>query len=141
MAEVMKSVRITSMLVGSGRLSVTVQLEGGAPSRTTPDLLDALLPFYPTLPYHTCINGHGPTFEYVMNRTSLPHLLEHLIIAEQLGDPRTPDPMTFVGTTAWVNESEGSARIEVNFLDDLIALGALQRAVASLERALRDHEP
>lgn len=141
-------------------------------------------------------NPDSPTFAAVIGNTSLPHVLEHLIIDEQVRDaetsrpnsarseserlavpappaapfpparapsfsalsnPTSPAPapsdpiparpapipsvapftdVTFVGTTEWLDEAAGLARVEVNFTDDLVALRALRSALAFLNEVL-----
>lgn len=117
------------------------------------------------LAYHTCVHGDdpaanpdNPTFGAVIENTSLPHVLEHLIIDEQVRNAETPRPnsapvtpsdpaalapspapftdATFVGTTEWLDEAAGLARVEVNFTDDLVALRALRSALAFLNGIL-----
>ena len=107
---------------------------GHAPT-TSPQLAERLCLRFPNLPAHTCINPEGDSFASVMAHTSLPHLLEHLVIelqAQTSGDSST----TFVGTSEWTDEKTGRARIEVNFADDLSALRAFRDAVEILNAAL-----
>ena len=40
--------------------------------------------------------------------------------------PPPPDDFAFVGTTEWLDEARGLARVEVNFTDDLVALRAFR---------------
>lgn len=94
---------------------------------------------YPTLPLHSCINSKGPTFGDVAVGTSVPHLLEHLVIAEQVrlveqGTGRVLHDATFVGTTEWCKggPQAGEAIVEVSFVDDLQALEALSNALEFL---------
>ena len=58
----------------------------------------------------------------------MPHVLEHLAI--ELQTRATEDPRaTFVGTTEWVDEAAGVARVQVSYLDDLQALRSLSEAL------------
>lgn len=121
-----------------GRLRILVQLSDGASRWTTEELVAAVFDAYPTLPLHSCINSKGPTFGDVAVGTSVPHLLEHLIIAEQVrlaGEGRVAEgEVTFVGTTEWCEGGlqAGEAVVEVSFVDDLQALRALSNALAFL---------
>lgn len=125
-----------------GRLRVLVQLSDGASRWTTEELVAAAFDAYPTLPLHSCINPKGPTFGDVAVGTSVPHLLEHLIIAEQvrlagegrIGLPSVAPEVTFVGTTEWREggPQAGEAVVEVSFVDDLQALKALSNALEFL---------
>lgn len=53
-------------------------------TQTNSQLINALLVRYPTLLHHACVNDEGDTFAAVADHTSLPHLLEHLVIALQV---------------------------------------------------------
>ena len=125
-----------------GRLRILVQLSDGASRWTTEELVAAACDAYPTLPLHSCINSKGPTFGDVAVGTSVPHLLEHLIIAEQVrlaGEGRVVEgEATFVGTTEWCEggPQAGEAVVEVSFVDDLQALRALSNALAFLNASM-----
>ena len=114
------------------RMALLVRVAGGARARLSPAAAARLLRERPTLAAHACLNEAGEPFGAILDRTSLPHILEHLIIDFQAElDDRSA--ATFVGTTEWLNEREGLARVEVNFTDDLIALAALKAACALME--------
>lgn len=89
---------------------------------------------FPSLPYHACLNDEGPTFGDVMGHTSAPHFLEHLVIDLQVraGQPGG----AYVGTTEWLDEKAGLARVEVGYKDDMVALGALNQAVRFLNETM-----
>ena len=124
---------------GAGRMTVLVRMAPQA-AETTPQQVRQLLECYPDLPHHACVNDEGPTFAAVMDHTSTAHLLEHLIISQQLRlSPTHTTPsvlpsrsLCLHGATTWVSRAEGRARIEVEFADDLIALEALHNALADL---------
>lgn len=123
-------ISIERVTVLRGRMRIDVRIADHAPLQTNDDIAMRALDSYPQLAVHSCINKHGPTFGDVIANTSLPHLMEHLIIAEQASmiAARGPLPdVTFVGTT----EPTGNrtAAIEVNFNDDMIAIEALRRAL------------
>lgn len=96
-------------------------------------LANRALKRFPSLALHACKNSAGPTFKSAISNTSIPHLLEHLIIQHQVIDPRTPDDAKFAGNTQWIDEDIRTARIMFSFIDDLVALDALNRAVAALD--------
>lgn len=125
--------------VKPGRLSIIVRLASWCPRFTDEALVSYVLAVHPALPHHACVNGEGPTFGAVVSHTSIAHLLEHLIIDEQVADPRTPRDVALLGTTEWTDERAGLARIEVNFSDDLVALQALRTALAFLNKGLEGH--
>ena len=191
---VKKPVRVARVEVLRGHMVCTVRFAVGAPRVTSPQLMALVLPQFPNLPRHACVNERGETFAAVMNRTPLPHLLEHLIVdlqvremakgadaseglgadAASVADPgaaadavaganqaagaasaagaapaagsaaaklaprasrirRTSAvnlDASIVGTSEWLDESAGVARIDVSFADDHIALRALRDAVA-----------
>ena len=130
-------VAVTDIRVRRDRLVLTVALAGGTPRETTPELAKALVNAVSTLPEHACVNDCGPTFGAVLASTSLPHVLEHLIIDVQAraSAPATP---TFVGTTTWLDRSASIARVEVSYTDDLIALAAVKQALATLNGILKE---
>ena len=109
-----------------------VRLAPGAPRRTDAALAARAAAAFPDLPRHACVNDRGSTFSAVMDDTPLPHLLEHLVISLMLRDDATPAHAVHVGTTEWLNEAEGLARVEVTYTDDLVALRALRDATAFL---------
>ncbi len=120
---------VEHITVRRGRLSMLVRVMPGYPHSTNKFLANRLLTLRPTLAQHTCVNNFGQTFGAVIDKTSLPHVLEHVIIDEQVCDPNSLTDITYVGTTEWTDETLGRARIEVNFADDLIVLRAIQRAL------------
>lgn len=129
-------ITVPKIEVFPGRLRLRVRLSGNAPRFTDEALIAKACDAYPTLPVHSCINSVGPTFGDVAVGTSVPHLLEHLVIAEQVrlasGDA------TFVGTTRWAEGGPdgGEAIVEVSFMDDLQAFEALRNALAFLNGVL-----
>lgn len=124
---------VERMEVGEGRLVCDVRLAPHAPRRTTPELAQRAAREFPHLPHHACVNAKGPDFGAVMGDTPLPHLLEHLVI--ELQTCRSQDETeVFAGTTDWIDEAAGAARIQVSFTDDLMALRAFRDAVEALNR-------
>lgn len=98
---------------------------------TTPQVARRACAARPALARHACVNIHGSTFGAIIHHTSLAHLLEHLIIDVQTERSDREDAV-FVGTTTWMNEGQGRARIEVSFVSDLDAFAALREALALL---------
>lgn len=132
----MEALTVERIIVTKGRLSVLVRMNPNAPRCVTPGLLQTVLERHPTLPAHACVNDVGSTFAAVMAETSIPHLLEHVIIDAQVRDERTPCGVSLVGTTEWLDERQGLARVEVSFTDDLVALRALRSALSFINEAL-----
>lgn len=130
------AVAVERISIKKGRLSMLVRLAPHAPRLAPPHLVSNALSRYPSLPHHACVNDRGPTFSAVMRATSLPHLLEHLIIDAQVRDPATPRDVSLVGTTEWLDEANGFARVEVNFTDDLVALRAVREAVSFVNEGM-----
>lgn len=121
--------RIEHIAVLADRLAVTVALAPGAPRITTPAVAARASARFPNLVRHACVNEVGDTFGAVIQHTSLPHLLEHLVIDLQTHAMPPNSPAVFVGTTVWVDQKAGRARIEVSFTDDLVALRAFRDAL------------
>lgn len=165
-------IRVARMEVHRGHLVCLVSF-AGAPRVTSAGLMQRVLPAFPMLPQHACVNERGTTFAAVMDCTPLPHLLEHLVVDLQVrsqvaqqharegvascGVARTasrtgayagsaaqagpiPRERPIVGTSEWVDERAGVARIDVSFADDQVALRAFRDAVAFLNETLRGAE-
>ncbi len=125
------------------RVEASVRIVDQEARVTSKTLIDQVLQQFPTVPYHACRNDVGPTFGAVMERTSVPHLLEHLVIDIQThahARNETPqgasDQAIFTGTTQWSADDPDVAIVRVSFLDDLIALGAFKKALHFINHAL-----
>lgn len=136
-------IQVEKVLVENGRLVMDVRVGAGFPVQTTPAIARAVLQEHPTLVKHTCINSAGPTFGAVINNTALPHLFEHLVIDEQVkgtGEDTSAHftapakNVIFTGSTEWINKEDRTARVQVSFFDDIIALAAVTRAQAILKQ-------
>ena len=125
-------------MVGEGRIGCDVVFAAQAPRTTDPVLAARVCASFPTLPRHACVNGAGDTFGAVMEATSLPHLLEHLVIdlQTQAAPPDASPDTAYVGITRWTDENAGRAHIEVSFTDDLVALRAFRDATRFLNEAV-----
>ncbi len=125
------------------RVEACVRIVDQEARSTSKALIDHVLQQFPTVPYHACRNKVGLTFGAVMENTSVPHLLEHLVIDIQThaharsGTPDiASDQATFMGTTQWSADDPDVAIVRVSFLDDLIALGAFKKALHFINHAL-----
>ena len=125
-------------MVGEGRIGCDVVFAAQAPRTTDPVLAARVCASFPNLPRHACVNGAGDTFGAVMEATSLPHLLEHLVIdlQTQAAPPDASPDTAYVGITRWTDENAGRAHIEVSFTDDLVALRAFRDATRFLNEAV-----
>ena len=125
-------------MVGEGRIGCDVVFAAQAPRTTDPVLAARVCASFPNLPRHACVNGAGDTFGAVMEATSLPHLLEHLVIdlQTQAAPPDASPDTAYVGITRWTDENAGRAHIEVSFTDDLVALRAFRDAARFLTEAV-----
>ena len=132
---------IERIAVLADRIACDVLLAPGASHSTTPPLAARVCAAFPDLPHHACVNDAGPTFGAVMEHTSLPHLLEHLVIDLQTRTAPPDADAVFVGTTRWTDESAGRAHLEVNFTDDLVALRAFREATAFLNETVVTYAP
>lgn len=130
-------VSIASVTVQSDRLVLEVALAPDAPRHMDERLAARLDALRPSLKAHACVNGVGPSFGHVMASTSLPHVLEHLILDEQVRADTAPDTAPFSGITIWLDEGAGRAHVEVSYFDDLTALEAVKTATACLNDLLR----
>lgn len=71
---------IERITVQPDRLELLVRVTSKDYVYTTPALIDQVVRVYPLVLHHSCRNNKGPTFAAVANHTSLPHLLEHIIV-------------------------------------------------------------
>lgn len=127
---------IERLTVRAGRLVCDVAVAPGAARMTSPQLAERIRAAFPNVARHACVNDEGPTFGAVMDHTSLPHLLEHLVIDLQTAAAPPDCETVFVGTTEWTDELSGKARIQVNFTDDLVALRCFLDAADFLNGAV-----
>ena len=116
---------------------------------TNADLIAVCEKDFPLLSSHACYNEKGTTFGAVMNSTSVPHLLEHLIVylevlalnssCEQAHDKEgqwgTLDKV-ITGSTQWSADDNCLALVSVSFFDDIVALSACNQALEYLNEAL-----
>lgn len=127
---------ISSIRVTHDRLVCLVHVLPGF-RYTNPTIADMACREFPHLRRHTCVNSSGATFGDVIERTSMPHLLEHVTIDELVDSSRSMQakdshPFTFAGTTEWVDESNGIACVRIRFRDDIEALRALTVATGRI---------
>jgi hypothetical protein len=121
-------IQVQSITVRTGRIAAEVVIGDERFHYTTPRIAAFAEGQFPDLPHHACVNDYGHTFGDCMEATSVPHLLEHVIISLQVRERAISDA-TFIGTTEWIDEQAGLARIEFGFQDDLVALRAFNEAV------------
>ena len=127
---------VESIVVRRDRIVAVVRMDEGAPRFTSRALVDRILERFPDLPFHSCVNAKGPQFGDVMDHTSIPHVLEHLVIDLQAdaytrsnAGGASGDSPLLTGVTRWVDREKGIAQIQISFLDDLVALTAIREAV------------
>ena len=134
------ALRIERMTVRADRIVCEAELSPQAPRTTTPALAARIRAAFPGIEGHACINGEGDIFGAVIDHTSLPHVLEHLVVHLQASAAAAERPGTddavFVGTTEFTDAARRRARIEVSFADDLVALSAFRQAAAFLNDAV-----
>lgn len=131
-------IALERICVKAGRIEANVRVAAGLRT-TTPDIARRVLARFPNLARHTCKNDEGPTFGAVVEHTPLPHLLEHLVIELQVACEKCDtlsECFTYVGTTQWLDERAGLARVEVNYADDLAALRAFRDALRVINEAV-----
>lgn len=119
----MPQIQVTNIVVKKFRIICTVSL--GAQKHSNEKIREALLKEMPTLAAHKCKNSYGKNFSEALASTSLAHVLEHMIIDIQ----SKHTSVALFGTTEWINEDAGIAKIELTYTDDLICLAAIKEAV------------
>lgn len=136
MSTPVKSISATKIVVQDGRLVCEVVVPDPARRYCTPRLANRVRTAFPDIVKHACVNGVSDRFVTVMDSTSVPHLLEHLMIDIQVHDDRVEADAFFVGATEWLDESAGTALVQVSFADDLCALQALNKSLDFLNAEL-----
>lgn len=129
------ALELLSLTVKAGRVVARLRIGQKRYRRMTPSRAKYLEEKFPTLTAHACVNGRGDTFGVVMGHTSVPHVLEHLVIELQTRASEDPEAM-FVGTSEWEDEATGRACVQVSFTDDLQALRAFNDATQILNIAV-----
>lgn len=139
------ALRVVHIAVKPDRIIAQVEVVDERCAYTTSALIASLLPDYPHLLEHACVNDRGDTFAAVASSTSTPHLLEHMAIENQVrlegeraqmgGDVFVPG-VTYMGKTQWENRARRRARVELSYADDLVALQALRDAARDLNKAI-----
>ena len=125
----MEAIRVEHIRVEGDRVVFEVCVCDERLHRTTSAIAERACRLRPNLPRHACVNSVGSTFGSVMDNTSLPHLLEHVII-DMLVESSDDMAATYVGTSRWTCERQGKARIQVSMDDDLAVLRAFKCALA-----------
>lgn len=133
-------IRLVSVAVKRGRLVCELVIPDERRRFSTPRLASYVETNYPDIARHACVNESGRQFGAVMQSTSIAHLLEHIAIDEQVHDSENDDAL-FVGTTEWLDEQAGRARIQLSFRDDLSALEAFNKALQFLNIAVITYLP
>lgn len=129
-----RAIAIEHVTVRPDRIVADVRVGDERYASTSPALVAAALRRFPHLLSHACVNGKGTTFSAVADDTSVVHLLEHMVIEEQarLGG----EGPVYVGKSVWVDRRRLRGRVEVSYVDDLVALRALKAAQEWLDAFL-----
>ena len=142
-----KRLSVDKLTVYADRIVALVSVDTNN-AYTTPELAKQALKIRPNLAHHTCINEKGPTFAAVIERTPIPHLFEHVVVdilteatadaagaaVETVGitagstSVNNSSSNVVVGTSEWLDRKAGTARVEVSYSDDLVALAAFKTA-------------
>jgi len=97
-----------------------------------PGLAEKAADLLPGLARHTCENDAGCDFLRELRDTETPHLLEHVAceLMALAGSPRS-----LRGSTSWdfANDGKGVFRVQIEFDDDIVALGAVRGAAEIVE--------
>lgn len=122
--------------VRADRIEVMVRVADARYLSTDATLADACTQRFPSLLQHACRNGEGPTFAAVIDHTSTPHLLEHLIVDAQTRVAADVQRV-FTATTQFTAEDELRAKVSFSYEDDLVALRALTQSLDFLNSILK----
>lgn len=126
---------IEHIQVRPDRMEVTIRVRSEQFAYTNNRIIEEVLSHFPSLGMHTCRNHKGRLFADVMNHTSVPHLLEHMVVDGQTRRAQKEDRI-FTGTTQWSREDPLVALVVFSYEDDLVALEVLNQCVALLNAIL-----
>lgn len=140
--------RITPLTLDSAtvypdRIELVVDIAHSRFAFSSKPLIAALLHTHPYLLEHACKNERGKTFAAVAETTSTPHVLEHLIIDNQIRVcAQVPSPQNnegiLVGTTQWDEGSDPYADPYADpYVDKSDVSGALQGEQMTLKAIVR----
>lgn len=126
---------IEHIQVRPDRMEVTIRVRSEQFAYTNNQIIEEVLSHFPSLGMHACRNHKGRLFADVMNHTSIPHLLEHMVVDGQTRRAQKEDRI-FTGTTQWSREDPLVALVAFSYEDDLVALEVLNQCVALLNAIL-----
>lgn len=129
--------RVGSIRVRADRIEIQVGVQSEKYAYTDKALMQRILENYPSLALHACRNHKGTLFSDVMNDTSIPHLLEHMVVDGQTRAARD-EQRIFTGTTQWDTRDHLKANVVVSYEDDLVALRVLNECVSHLNEILSE---
>lgn len=130
-----EAVRIEAIRVRADRIEASVAVSSERYRMSDPALVRRCLRFAPTMVHHVCRNEVGPLFSFVMESTSVPHLLEHMVIDAQTRCAHNASRV-FTGATQWDEMGSLTATVSLSYEDDLETLRCLSQAVSFLNDAL-----
>lgn len=117
------------------RMEVTIRVRSEQFAYTNNRIIEEVLSHFPSLGMHACRNHKGRLFADVMCHTSVPHLLEHMVVDGQTRRAQKEDRI-FTGTTQWSREDPLVALVVFSYEDDLVALEVLNHCVTLLNTIL-----
>ena len=134
-SHIVPPLQVEHIRVRPDRIETRVRVSSKRFAFTNKQLISKILVYFPTIGMHACRNHKGRLFADVMNHTSVPHLLEHMVVDGQTRRAQTEDRI-FTGTTQWSSDGPLVAQVVFSYEDDLVALEVLNQCVALLNTAL-----
>lgn len=131
--------RVEHIRVRPDRIETTIRVGSEKYAYTNKNLIDQVLKHFPTLGVHACRNSKGRLFSDVMNNTSTPHLLEHMVVDGQTRRAQSEERI-FTGTTQWSSDDPLLASVVFSYEDDLVALEVLNQCIALLNAILLSND-
>lgn len=133
-------ITVEHIRVRPDRIETHIRVSDARFANTNSHIVQAVLKQYPTIGMHACRNRKGPLFSDVMNDTSTPHLLEHMIVDGQTRNA-TDENRVFTGTTQWSVDDPLLACVTFSYEDDIVALKVLKECLDYLNSVLNElHE-
>ena len=85
-----KPIQVKTIVVRTGRIVCDIEIPNPAFRTTSPKLAAFVTNQYPDLPLHACVNEVGTAFGSVIEKTSIPHMLEHLVAWQHTASLQAP---------------------------------------------------
>ncbi len=125
--------RVTKVSIAQSRATIHIVDDCDLDQEQRDRLSELLKAKHPGILEHTCVNSQGPTFGHCLDSTSLPHILEHMIIEKAT---HLWHDFKVIGCTRKVDER--GYEIGVTYRDDVELLSILNDCIIEFNDMIRE---